>query len=1123
MPSLAPALDPTYRKTKEPIRIKISNKRISEIEELLESWSFETKEFMLQRLHQYQPEKLSPKRLARSLWYWLVDSDPTLKFNNLKNPDMLTNWKERFQVSGEENPTLAWNKILEKEVAYEDREYMVYRLKEETDNTFVPPEVAEFFERLYKAHIRKEYVDDPKLPKAPMVLVIGPSGSGKSATVQSAIDKVIFQNILKPEKDYSKEVDRILADKPFWTSLEDVNPELADEIEHVKKIKSLKRQLKIPIYKSFKRKQLNQELLELEEEGIVVNYSMITPNDYNTAWSHEPGNFLKNAMGNPNETCIRHMEEAHSACGKKEGGMGDSTHIKTLTDTMNILLDEISEGKRDCLLFMTTDQADKFETAIYRRIVEKGKIIDMMEYWKKPENLEEVVKKEMKRKNILVKEEKDNYKGQFKTITHKDLRTIVQKVYPLFESRTLNVTPAYVRKLISSVIEMKGDIKSSYLDDKFIVREAFKNVARNVHGEIYNKVVNKIPRNVKWEEYIGPIKDEFSKLANNCLLYNITEEKGAVLTGPPGSGKTFLAQAWLGEHPEVTDILLTLNNLQNPNNSWDTTAVVDNLEKLYDIAKMVAPSFVYGDEGDALAPKRTHGETQSDKITNKLLSIIGGDKPLTGVFTVLSTNRLDIMDPALVRSKRLKTMNITGHMRETDIYTIIDKKIGNLPKAKEVTYDEIYKSAKTICNTPADYTAFVEEMVSLQKTEFEVIQELKRINKQKTEDVERLVKLNYKTLLGIIENLNLPYYIKTESKKKPSAIINNLEEICSEVQNINSLKDYPLTKNHIQNVKIDISRSPTKRGIQQLGEFMHTQLSKEPQIGFVVGVGVMDDTLGILLPIGTSLTYKTTDKKINITGAVKPSGGIGTAEIEMAVEMMRQSSEEALILVENYLQALCPKENIARILGEFLEDYTINHQLLTAQYMGGGPSAGFALTINTLSVILNLPVSNEFGITGAPWTKGVTKEEVGSSVIIGGHAKKTERVLQELQRMYMPQKNYEDMELDFLTSYWEEGKDVLGVKDFRSLVPEVICIDKQHVEDVKSLIKKRIEYKKDLFVYYSKDLEATTKKEKEITHLEDCTRKYVESEMIRRIDCIKQYVENKSKNNYPSLEEIFKK
>ena len=94
--------------------------------------------------------------------------------------------------------------------------------------------------------------------------------------------------------------------------------------------------------------------------------------------------------------------------------------------------------------------------------------------------------------------------------------------------------------------------------------------------------------------------------------------------------------------------------------------------------------------------------------------------------------------------------------------------------------------------------------------------------------------------------------------------------------------------------------------------------------------------------------------------------------------MTHQSSREALTLVECYLQSLLPDVNMSRLLGEFLDGYSIHHQLLSASYNVGGPLAGFALAINTLSVLINLPVLNDFGITGAPWIKGANKGEIGA-------------------------------------------------------------------------------------------------------------------------------------------------
>ena len=108
--------------------------------------------------------------------------------------------------------------------------------------------------------------------------------------------------------------------------------------------------------------------------------------------------------------------------------------------------------------------------------------------------------------------------------------------------------------------------------------------------------------------------------------------------------------------------------------------------------------------------------------------------------------------------------------------------------------------------------------------------------------------------------------------------------------------------------------------------------------------------------------------------------------------------------------------------------HAIHHQLLSASYNVGGPSAGYALALNTLSALLRIPLCNDFGITGAPWTKGVRKTEVGGSVIIGGHRKKTEKVLLYLRRMYMPLQNYKDLEPEFLIGYWQRKKDIIAVE-----------------------------------------------------------------------------------------------
>jgi hypothetical protein len=254
-----------------------------------------------------------------------------------------------------------------------------------------------------------------------------------------------------------------------------------------------------------------------------------------------------------------------------------------------------------------------------------------------------------------------------------------------------------------------------------------------------------------------------------------------------------------------------------------------------------------------------------------------------------------------------------------------------------------------------------------------------------------------------------------------------------------------------------------------------------------------------------------------VTGAVS-SATSAAAELDMAVQMTQQSAKEALTMVKNYLQGLSPKISIAKLLGEFLEKYTIHHQLLSASYNVGGPSAGYALALNTLSALLLIPIYNDFGITGAPWTKGVKKGEVGSSVIIGGHKKKTEKVLLHLRRMYMPLQNYKDLELEFLLSYWNQDKDILGVTHFGELVPEAVWLGPEYEETLKKLIRLRIDYKLDK---YKQQVSPRSIKE-EILRKKDLLRSQVEEEIVNRIDAIRFYLRNPVKDPHLSLQEIFR-
>ncbi len=1105
------------RLTKEIKYVSLPEQRIREIEDLVRAWPYETKAFMRARLNQFRPRSARLNTLIDTLRSIFLPSKQK-KFIILKDPSILTDWQKRFELSGQTNPQEAWHKILEKEVYAGDYAYLLYLLEKELADIHVPHELKTLFEKIYRAHIRKEYISDPEVPKAPLLLFIGPSGSGKTATVTETIEKIIFINEVQPEVDLQQKKENLLAGEPVWKTLEMVNPDLVLEMNRHKKLRFYKRLSKLPLVNSIFKKIISRNLSDLEEQSLPVDYAMITPNDYQTALAGEPGNYFKKALGDPTKTAIRHVEEAHSAFGKSTGReSGVERQQRTLIDTSNIVIDEIISGRRDCLLIATSDQPERFDAAIYRRFVEKGKIIDLSDFWMNPDNLKEVVRLELLRGNIHVGDENDPYCAVTGTcLDPENTQVAVEKLYTIFKDRSLKVIPSYVRKLIHSIIQIQGDFKPEYLDDSLLVRNAFELVAKNSYGDLFKKVVDKMDRNVKWSDYVGGIKDMFSEMCNNCLYYGVSEEKGVVLNGPPGGGKTFLARAWLSENRDIHDIATSASALQDPINPVE--GAIDNLEKVYDIAKMIAPTVIFFDEGDSLAPKRSQtGGSPTDRLTNKFLNLIDGEIPLNRVFTVLTTNRLDILDPALIRSKRLKVMEISGHMGRSDINEIVKQVVKGIPLSPNLDVETIIESAKEICHTPADYTAFVEKALSLRNTEYEVLTRFRSRAQEQMEVKENFIKFNFKTLIGILEAIKAPKALIAGIKKNPASVADRYEEIINQTARVGTLENYPVVVSHLKSAVREISGSPVKKGKVQLDKFLEAELSQEPQVGFIIGVGA-NDVSGVLLPIATSLTYKLGAERVMVTGAVASSGS-ATAQLEMAVKMTQQSAHEALTMVKNYLQGLYPKVSMPKLMGGFLSKYTIHHQLLSASYNVGGPSAGYALAINTLSAILQLPVWNDFGITGAPWIKGVKKDEVGGSVIIGGHRKKTEQVLLHLKRMYMPLQNYYDLDKDFLLSFWNRDKDILGVTHFGDLVPEIIWLGPDYEKEQTDLLKIRLAYKIDKYSGNTPDpaIKKTILQKKEVLRVT------AEKEIVKRLRSIHTYLKNPSRDPLLSVSEIFKK
>lgn len=127
--------------------------------------------------------------------------------------------------------------------------------------------------------------------------------------------------------------------------------------------------------------------------------------------------------------------------------------------------------------------------------------------------------------------------------------------------------------------------------------------------------------------------------------------RGVLMVGPPGTGKTLLAKALAGE-AGVSFIAVSGSEFS----ASFVGVAKGRVARLFRSARKLAPAIVFIDEIDSLARRRGGGSTAVDKefenTLNQLLTEMDGFENSEGVIVVAATNRVDVLDPALLRPGR---------------------------------------------------------------------------------------------------------------------------------------------------------------------------------------------------------------------------------------------------------------------------------------------------------------------------------------------------------------------------------------------------------------------------------------------------------------------------------------
>jgi len=295
-------------------------------------------------------------------------------------------------------------------------------------------------------------------------------------------------------------------------------------------------------------------------------------------------------------------------------------------------------------------------------------------------------------------------------------------------------------------------------------------------------------------EDIGGLHDAIKKVREMIELplrhpelftrLGIEPPKGILLYGPPGSGKTLLARAVANE----SGANFTVINGPEIMSKWYGQSE-ENLRKVFDDAEKNAPSIIFFDEIDAIAPKRedVSGEVER-RVVSQILTLMDGLKSRGKVIVIAATNRHNAIDPALRRPGRFDREIEIGVPDQKGRREMLDIHTRNMPMADDV--DKEWLASVTYGFVGADISALAKEaaMLALRRNLPEISwKEHEEIPVKILEDL-RVTKDDFQEALKVVE----PSAMREVMVEIPKVTWNDVGGLESVKQSLKEVVEWPL-------------------------------------------------------------------------------------------------------------------------------------------------------------------------------------------------------------------------------------------------------------------------------------------------------------------------------------------
>ncbi|HLC38424.1 MAG TPA: CDC48 family AAA ATPase [Candidatus Norongarragalinales archaeon] len=270
-----------------------------------------------------------------------------------------------------------------------------------------------------------------------------------------------------------------------------------------------------------------------------------------------------------------------------------------------------------------------------------------------------------------------------------------------------------LRRILPKINLEEEQIPQKILDELKVTKDDFQNALREIQPSALREVYVEVP-NVKWEQIGGleEVKQELKEAVELPLQkpevftrMGIRPVRGILLFGPPGTGKTLLAKA-VATESEANFISVRGSELLS---KWVGESE-KGLREVFRKARMAAPTIIFFDEIDAIAPARggeDGGSHVTERMVNTMLSEMDGIQNMKDIVVIAATNRADMLDPALLRPGRFDKLIHVPAPDEKARLAILKVHTSKMPLGRDVNLQTL--SEKTEGYSGADLEALCRE------------------------------------------------------------------------------------------------------------------------------------------------------------------------------------------------------------------------------------------------------------------------------------------------------------------------------------------------------------------------------------------------------------------------------